>query len=195
MSAPVTQRIHAVAGVRTAPAVRRAVAFAASTLTLATLTWVGAHIVIPLQPVPITMQTLFVLLAGALGTRARGVTSQALYVAAGALGLPVFAGGAAGWAVLAGPTGGYLVGFALAPLVVATLLDRRESVAWQAGVFTLATLVIFALGVAHLALFHTGGRLGAALAVGFVPFVPGAIFKIVAATSIARSWRALRGRR
>jgi len=160
----------------------------------AALTFAGANIVIPLQPVPITLQTLFVLLAGALAGRAWGATSQTLYVGAGALGLPVFAGGLSGWGIIAGPTGGYLVGFAVAPLVVGALIHRRASTLWQGGVFVLGTAVIFALGLAHLALFYTHD-LGGALAVGLLPFVPGAVFKVVAATSIYRSYGALRARR
>ncbi len=195
MPVPATESLHAADAVVPSNRVRRAATALAATVGLAGLTWVGAHIVIPIRPVPVTMQTLFVLLAGALGGRARGVSSQALYVGAGALGLPVFAGGAAGAAVLGGPTGGYLVAFAVVPFVVGALIHRRDDVAWQAAVFTLATAIIFALGVAHLAAFHTGGDLAAALRVGLLPFVPGAVFKIVAATSITRSWRALRARR
>jgi biotin transport system substrate-specific component len=160
-------------------------------VAFAALTFAGANIVIPLQPVPITLQTLFVLLAG---DRGWGATSQTLYVGAGALGLPVFAGGLAGWGIIAGPTGGYLVGFAVAPLVVGALIHRRPSTLWQGGVFVLGTAVIFALGLAHLALFYTHD-LGGALAVGLFPFVPGAVLKVVAATSIYRSYGALRARR
>lgn len=160
----------------------------------AALTFAGANVVIPLQPVPVTLQTLFVLLAGALAGRGWGSASQTLYVGAGALGLPVYAGGLSGWAIVAGPTGGYLAGFVVAPFVVGALIHRHPSVLWQGAVFLLGTAVVFALGLAHLALFYTHG-LGAALAVGLFPFLPGAAFKVVAATSIYRSYRALRARR
>jgi len=166
----------------------------AACVAFAALTFAGANIVIPLQPVPITLQTLFVLLAGALAGRGWGAGSQTLYVGAGALGLPIFAGGLSGWGILTGPTGGYLVAFAVAPLVVGALIHRHASILWQVGVFLLGTAVIFALGLAHLALFYTHD-LGGALAVGLFPFVPGAAFKIVAAISIYRSYGALRARR
>ncbi len=69
---------------------------------------------LPFSPVPITGQTLAVLLAGALPGSARGALSLGLYLFWGLLGLPVFAGGTGGLARLAGPTGGYLVGFIFA---------------------------------------------------------------------------------
>jgi biotin transport system substrate-specific component len=159
-------------------------------VAFAGLTVVGANIVIPIQPVPITLQTLFVLLAGASIGRGWGTFSQALYVGLGAAGLPVFAGGASGAGLLAGPTGGYLIAFLIAPFVVSALLRVSTRLAWQVAAFTLATLLILALGVAHLTLFYTH-NIGQALTVGALPFLPGAVFKIVAAVSIYRSTQAL----
>jgi biotin transport system substrate-specific component len=154
------------------------------------LTVVGANIVIPIQPVPITLQTLFVLLAGACIGRGWGTLSQSLYVGLGALGLPLFAGGAAGWALLGGPTGGYLIAFVVAPFIVAALLRRSASLAGQIVAFSAGTLVILAMGVAHLTLFYTHD-FGHALTIGLLPFVPGAIVKIAAAVSIYGSSQAL----
>jgi biotin transport system substrate-specific component len=154
------------------------------------LTALGASIVIPLQPVPITMQTLFVLLAGASIGRGWGSLSQWLYVGLGVAGVPLFAGGAAGFAILGGPTGGYLVGFLVAPWVVGTLLRRSDRIGWQALAFVAGKLVIVTLGVAHLALFHTHDW-SQAIAVGALPFLPGGAFKVLAALSIHRSSSAL----
>ncbi|MFQ5511885.1 MAG: biotin transporter BioY [Candidatus Krumholzibacteriia bacterium] len=163
-------------------------------LLFAGLTFVGANIRIPLQPVPITLQTLFVLLAGAfLGPRA-GSLGQWFYVGFGALGLPVFAGSAAGWAVISGPTGGYLLGFLVAPVVVGRLVGRRTALWWPPLVFWLGSLTILSLGVAHLTVFYTHD-LSRSLSVGYVPFVAGDLLKIVAASSIYRSYNALRHRR
>jgi len=178
---------HAISVARSRTVTRSLIAVVA----FAALTFVGANIVIPLVPVPITMQTLFVLLAGAMiGTR-RGALSQALYIGGGSLGLPIFAGGLAGTAIVLGPTGGYLMAFAVTPLIVGTLLGRSRSLLWQTGVFALGTAVIFAMGVTHLAVFYTH-NLGTAIQLGLVPFLPGAVFKLVAAVSIYRSWTALR---
>ncbi len=162
----------------------------ALSLAFAGLTALGANIVIPLQPVPITMQTLFVLLAGASIGRGWGSSSQMIYVGIGAAGVPFFAGGASGAGILAGPTGGYLIAFMLAPLVVGTLLRRSSRLGWQIAAFSAGEVLILALGVAHLALFYTHA-LGQALAVGLLPFLPGAVFKITAAVSIHRSSQAL----
>ena len=168
---------------------RALTAFAQSAAFTALMS-VGAHIVIPLIPVQITLQTLFVLLAGAVIGSGRGALSQLIYIGAGAVGLPFFAGFAGGWAVIAGPTGGYLLSFLIVPFLVGRLLPRSGSLRWNVFVFSAATAVIFVFGVTHLALFYTSS-LKAALTVGLLPFLPGAVFKIVAATSIYRSYLAL----
>ena len=172
----------------------RVLAGTAGALLFAALTFVGAEIRIPLEPVPITLQTMFVLLAGAvLGSRF-GPLAELFYVGFGAMGLPIFAGGAAGLGVIAGPTGGYLIGFLVAPVIVGRLIRRRDTLWWQAGTFFLGSLTILSLGVAHLTLFYTHDLL-TSLRVGYLPFVPGDLLKIAAAVSIYRSWRALRYRR
>jgi biotin transport system substrate-specific component len=116
----------------------------------AALTAIGAQIsiVTAASPVPITGQTLAVVVAGAaLGAR-RGVASQMLYVLAG-LALPVCAEGAQGWDVIWGASGGYLVGFVLAAWIIGWLAehgaDRRPVQATVA--FALAQLSVFAIGV------------------------------------------------
>jgi biotin transport system substrate-specific component len=158
------------------------------------LTWVGSQIRIPIGPVPITLQTLFVLLAGALVGSFRGWLSQTLYVTAGSFGLPVFAGTVGGLAVLSGPTGGYIVGFVVAPLVVGKLISARKGFAWSVFVFTLGSLLILALGVLHLAFFYTP-NLWTAIQVGLLPFLAGDAAKIFAAASIYSSYRRFRSNR
>ncbi len=160
-------------------------------LVFAGLTFVGAEIRIPLEPVPITLQTLFVLLAGAVLGSGFGLLAQAFYVGLGAFGLPLFAGGAAGFAVLAGPTGGYLLGFLVAPVLVGRLIHRRSAWWWQLLVFYVGSLSILSLGVLHLTVFYTGDFFEA-LKVGYFPFVLGDALKILAAVSIFRSYKALR---
>lgn len=162
----------------------------ALSLAFAGLTALGAYIVIPIQPVPITMQTLFVLLAGASIGRGWGSLSQWLYVGLGIVGIPMFAGGASGLGILGGPTGGYLIAFLVTPWVVGTLLRRSDRLVWQAFAFVVGKLVILTLGVTHLTLFYTHD-LAHSVAVGVLPFLPGAAFKIVAALSIYRSSSAL----
>jgi biotin transport system substrate-specific component len=151
----------------------------------------AAQIAIPLpfSPVPVTGQTFAVLLvAAALGARL-GPASVALYVGEGLAGLPVFAGGTAGLARLTGPTGGYLVGFVVAALVVGRLAqlgwDRRivtAVVAMLAG-----EVVIYAFGLAWLSRFPLSVGL---LEAGLLPFIPGDLFKVVlAAVALPGAWR------
>ena len=146
---------------------------------------------LPFTPVPITGQTLGVLLVGAaLGAR-RGALSLMLYLAEGAMGWPVFAGGAAGALYLLGPTGGYLVGFVPAAWLVGALAergwDRRPGRMFLT--MALGNAVIYLLGVLWLARFV---GLPAALVKGMVPFLPGDALKILLATGALPSvWRLL----
>ena len=169
----------------------RIVAGVFGALLFAGLTFVGANIRIPLQPVPITLQTLFVLLSGAVLGARFGSLSQVFYVGLGAIGLPIFAESLAGFGVLIGPTGGYLLGFLVAPLFVGVFVDRKNSFWWNAVVFFFGSLIVLSLGVLHLTLFYTRDVLES-LTVGYFPFIPGDLLKILAAASIYRSYRGLR---
>lgn len=156
----------------------------------AALTAGAAQLVIPMWPVPITGQTFAVLLVGTTLGALRGALSMLLYIALGAIGLPVFTEGSAGWQVIAGPTGGYLIGFVLAAILTGWLAQRS----WDrkiigAGVAFLAgTVVIYAVGLPWLsvALGQLGypNDLGATLTAGLFPFVPGDILKAVVAGAI-----------
>lgn len=154
------------------------------------LTSLGAFVRIPLPftPVPITLQTMFVLMAGAaLGSRL-GPLSQASYIVLGVAGLPIFAGANAGWHyVTRGATGGYLVGFVVAAWVVGamTRLRRETGIFWLLLSMFVGTLVIYLFGVAHLA-FILGWSFKKALALGVVPFLPGDLAKLLAAAGLTR---------
>ena len=143
----------------------------------------SAQVSLPMWPVPATLQTLAVLLLGALGGSRMGVASVALYLAEGAMGLPVFAGGAGGIAALAGPTAGYLIGF-LPAAWLAGLAGR--GLARQALVLSAAHLVIFIPGLAWLT-----GLVGweKAFHAGFLLFVPGTVVKTALALAVVRAAR------
>ena len=154
----------------------------------------SAQVAIPLpfSPVPVTAQTLAVLLTGALLGARRGGLCLLAYLIEGAAGLPVFAGGAGGIAHLLGPTGGYLWGFIAAAYVVGLLAERR----WDRRMRTtlLAMLfgnaAIYALGLPWLASFVGIDR---ALLLGLYPFVPGDLLKLaLAAVLLPSAWRVLR---
>ena len=144
----------------------------------------AAQIEIPLRPVPITLQTLGVLLAGAMLGSRRGAAALILYLAEGAVGLPVFAGGASGVAYVLGPTGGYLVGFVVAAGVVGWLAERGwdRRPAWTALAMVLGNLLIYAFGVSWLAVLLGGLR--SALVQGALVFVVGDLIKIAVATLV-----------
>lgn len=160
------------------------------------VTALAAQIAIPLpwSPVPITGQTFAVLLSGAMLGARRSFLAQLLYLAEGAIGLPVFAGGGAGLAILAGPTAGYLIAFPLAAAVTGALAERgwdRRFVTMMAAML-LGSGVIFALGLAGLSRFVPGERL---LATGLLPFLPGDGVKAALAALVFPSlWRRM-GRR
>lgn len=154
------------------------------------LTAIGAFMVIPLQPVPITLQTLFTGLAGVLLGGYGGALSQIVYVLLGIIGLPVFAGGKAGLGILLGPTGGYLIGFIAAAYVIGKITRAKQEcgLAWIVLALAAGNLVIYALGtlqlslVAHISLFK-------AVMVGVVPFLIGALLKLLAAALLAYKLR------
>jgi biotin transport system substrate-specific component len=141
-----------------------------------------AQVEIPLWPVPLTLQTLGVLFTGAVLGGRRGALALLLYLAEGAVGLPVFAGGASGVAQLLGPTGGYLVGFVIAAGIVGWLAERGwdRRLVWTVLAMLIGNLTIYALGVAWLAVFL--GDLRDVLVQGMLIFVPGDLIKIVIAT-------------
>ena len=142
-----------------------------------------AQLTVPMWPVPVTGQTLGVLLAGGLLGFRRGVWALVVYLGAGTCGLPVFAGGTAGLVVFAGPTGGYLIGF-LGCAGVAGLLAEHGFLRsyWTAFLTMLAaTVPVFVLGVSWLSFYVPGDRI---LWDGFVPFVPGALVKAAIAAAI-----------
>jgi biotin transport system substrate-specific component len=156
------------------------------------LTVLGAQIAIhvPPSPVPVTGQTLAVVIAGAaLGAR-RGAASQLLYLLLG-LFLPVYSDGASGIDVIWGATGGYIVGFIVAAGLIGWIAergyDRHRITAMLA--FAAGQLAIFAIGVPWLAV-STGMSWGDAIHNGFIIFIAGGIMKAVLAGMITpAAWR------
>jgi biotin transport system substrate-specific component len=154
----------------------------AGVAAFALLTALGAFMRIPLPftPVPITLQTFFVLTAGVyLGGR-DAAASQLAYLLIGATGLPVFAGGA-GIAHLLGPTGGYLLAFPLAAWFVGAHVRPGDRATRALAVLLIGMLAIFALGTAWLARVMDVDA-ERAIALGVLPFLPGEAIKLTAAT-------------
>ena len=146
------------------------------------LTAIGALISIPLPFVPITLQTLFTYMAGALLGGYLGALSQLIYVLIGVVGLPIFAGWKAGIFALVGPTGGYLVGFIPGAFVIGKLAEMRENPGfrWLLICMTAGTAIIYASGVLQLMNWMRIG-VNEALVIGVLPFIVGDALKMLAA--------------
>jgi biotin transport system substrate-specific component len=177
------------------PAIR-----AAAVLFVTVLTAIAAQVSIPLPftPVPFTLQPMIVLLGGAaLGSRL-GLTSQALYLAAGIAGLPVFAASPVlpqGILRLVGPTGGYLMSYPFAAFLAGYLAERGFDRRYLTSVVAMAAglAVVFACGVAWMAWGTPSVGLNASLHAGFYPFVPADIVKVLlAATVLPFAWKIVR---
>ncbi len=152
-------------------------------VSFALMTAIAAQIEIPLKPVPLTLQTMFVLLAGAfLGWR-NGFLSMILYVALGAVGLPVFAGAGFGFSILIGPTGGYLLAFPVAAFLIGYLISLNRSRLFVLFSMTVGLLIIFLLGTVQLnfVYFHNWSE---SLKTGLLAFSVWDIAKLLAASSI-----------
>ncbi len=109
---------------------------------LAALTAAGAYLAIPIGPVPIVLQNLFILLAGLLLGSRWGLASVGVYLLAGALGLPVFAGGLGGIGRLVGPTGGYLVGFLPAVFVIGWITEKTKAGVYMDVIAMIGNLMV-----------------------------------------------------
>ncbi|MEI6724873.1 MAG: biotin transporter BioY [Actinomycetes bacterium] len=152
----------------------------------AALIAVGAFVSVPVGAVPFTLQVLFVLLASMMLGPRLGAVSVAAYLVLGLIA-PVYAGGSSGIGVLFGPTGGFLWGFVLAAVLTGAIASLRPRTLWAVMVAGLAGITpIYALGAVWLAL-QAHITLGAALAVGVVPFVWTDALKAIGAGLIARS--------
>jgi len=156
----------------------------------AILTAIGAQIRIPFPMVPVTLQTLMVILSGLLLGARLGMISQAFYLFLGCIGLPVFAGGG-GLSIIAHPTFGFLIGF-IPGAYVAGYFGMKSSgkgvLSYLPACFAAAT-VIYLCGLFGLYLnlnFLAGKTVSfmSVLKIGLVPFIPGAIVKFVAASLV-----------
>ena len=148
-------------------------------------------------PVPITLQTFFVLLTGAALGSKRGGLAMLAYLAEGAAGLPVFAGGHSGLVILLGPTGGYLWSFPIVAFVVGWLCERGLDRSFWTSAFAMlpGTAINYLMGVTWLAIL-THISFMQAIVGGMLPFIPGDLFKLVLAAlllhsawTLIRAWR------
>jgi biotin transport system substrate-specific component len=150
----------------------------------------SAKIQVPFIPVPMTLQTLVVLVLGAAFGARLAAATVALYLLEGLLGLPVFAGAVAGPAYVAGPTGGFLLGFLIAAALIGFLAERGWDRSWGrlVAAMTLGHVAIFALGFGWLAVLIGPEK---AFALGVAPFALATIVKtLLAAALVGAAWGA-----
>ena len=181
-----TLAVHEVVEDRRARSAIGVAAFAVATaLSAQVAVW------LPWTAVPMTLQPLFVILAGAMLGPRLGALSMGAYVVAGAMGAPVFAGGGAGLPWLMGPTGGYLLAAPAAAFVAGVVAGRPTETGTGGALRLLSGLALgvatmYVGGVAQL-VGVSGQGLEAAFAAGVVPFLVGDITKIALAFFVVRS--------
>jgi len=150
---------------------------------------IGAFLAIPVGPVPIVLQNMFVLLAGIILGPVWGVACVAIYLLIGLAGLPVFAGGTSGIGKLFGPTGGYLLGYLPCVFVTAGISKGLgKKLASDIIAMVVGSLIVYATGVPWLKVV-TSMTYEKALTVGMYPFLIGDALKIIAAAFIAKTVR------
>jgi biotin transport system substrate-specific component len=155
-------------------------------LSFTTLTAIAAQITIPVKPVPFTLQTMMVLLAGAFLGPKKGAYSQLIYLSLGAIGLPIFAhtpDGLYGFARLFGPTGGYLLAFPAAAFLVGYLVQKNKKYYGVVLSMFAGNLLIIIAGTIFLNLFYLN-NLADAITAGAAIFSIWMIVKVIAAAAI-----------
>lgn len=155
--------------------------------------WASAKVKIPFYPVPMTMTTFVVLVIGMVYGWKLGAATILLYIAEGAIGLPVFAGTpekGVGLAYIMGPTGGYLAGYVLAAAICGYLaqLNWDKRVSTTALAMLLGNLAIYVPGLLWLGMLFGWDK--PILAWGLIPFIAGDLAKIaLAAATIPLIWK------
>jgi biotin transport system substrate-specific component len=163
------------------------------TFTFTILTGISAQIKIPLAftPVPITLQTFIVLIAGVILKKNYAALSQILYIILGVSGINWFSGSKGGIGVLAGPTGGYIIGFVFAAYFIAYIREKYNNntnfITNLILMFTAGILIVFGLGLLQLFIWFKIAKgdflsFTALLNMGFTPFIIGEAIKISIAT-------------
>ena len=148
---------------------------------MAALICVAGPLTIPAGPIPLSLATFAVYLAGSVLGRKRGTIAVGLYLIIGVIGVPVFSGFSGGFQKLAGVTGGYLAGYLPCAYLSGVGGELRERTGWWFHVLMMiaGTVLLYAVGTAAFML-HTGNALGAALSLCVIPFLPGDAVKIAA---------------
>ena len=147
----------------------------------AALTAVGAFISIPVGPVPISLQSLFAMMSGAMLGSKKGFVSQLLYMIIGLIGIPVFAGGTGGLSSIMRPSFGFIFGFMAMAYIVGIMYENKFNI-WGSALIASVVLYIIGLSYMTIILIIVGGnsfRLLEILNMGLFVFIPGDLLKVV----------------
>ncbi len=159
----------------------------------AALTAIGTFIRIPMQPVPFSLQTVFVMYSGLILGGRRAFAAMAVYILVGLLGAPIFANGASGPGYVLSPSFGYLLGFMLAAYVIGKLSEKVEklTIVKASAILVFGTVLIYLIGLPYLYMvitFVLGKDIGfsGTLAAGLIPFMLPDLIKlfVVASTTV-----------
>ena len=149
---------------------------------------VAGPLSVPVGPVPLSLATFAIYLAGTVLGWKRAVAAVTLYLLIGLAGVPVFSGFSGGFQKLAGVTGGYLIGYLFCALISGSGAGKQPGkkcfMLWAVIRMSIGTIVLYAFGTAWFVL-QTGKTVGAALALCVLPFLAGDAVKIAAASVIA----------
>lgn len=155
-------------------------------LSFTILTALAAQVSVPVKPVPFTLQTMMVVLAGAILGSKNGAYSQLIYLAIGAAGLPIFAqtaDGLYGLAKLFGPTGGYLLAFPIAAYLTGYIIEKNEKYITVVLAMFAGEAIIILSGISYLFSFYVTD-LSTALKLGAVIFSVWTVIKVIVAATI-----------
>ena len=161
------------------------------TAVMAALICIAGPLTIAAGPVPLSLATFAVYLAGAILGKKWGTVSVGLYLLIGIIGVPVFSGFSGGFQKLAGVTGGYLIGYLPCAFLsgLGTEMAEEKKKNWiLPALMTAGTIVLYVIGTAWF-MIQTGNALGAALSLCVVPFLPGDAVKIAAAVLLTKPVR------
>ena len=157
------------------------------TAVMAALICITGPLVIPTGPIPLSLATFAVYLAGSILGKKWGTVAAGLYLLIGMIGVPVFSGFSGGFQKLAGVTGGYLIGYLPCAFLSGLGSEKAEEkkATWMMPLLMAAgTAVLYGIGTAWF-MIQTGNSLGAALGLCVLPFLPGDAVKIAAAAMLA----------
>ncbi len=152
----------------------------------AALICVGAYISFPIpgSPIPVVLQNMFILLTGLVLGPLWGFVSISIYLLLGIIGLPVFSGGGKGIAHIMGPTGGYLLSYIIAVVIIGLITyGKRPGLIRCYAALIIASIIIYAIGVTWLKM-KLGFTFEKAIKVGMLPYLIGDGIKIIIAGSI-----------